>query len=166
MPIARGLIERLQPCEHPVLRDRAGSGGGGTAGRRRHLGDRRRERQRATPIARRAPTGRGLLVANCEDTVNTNITLTAREVAADVPIAAVVEEDDAVDILQLSGATHVLPLKHQLGEYLANRVDVGRVEAHVVGATAGCRLRSCPPATRRLPVTTVRRHAAARDRPG
>jgi voltage-gated potassium channel len=75
-----------------------------------------------------------LLVVNCEDTVNTNSTLTAREVSADVPIAAVVEEDDAVDILQLSGATHVLPVKHQLGEFLARRVDVGRVEAHVVGS--------------------------------
>ena len=80
----------------------------------------------------RAPVAR-LLLANCEDTGNTNITLTAREVAPDLAIAAIVEEQDSVDILQLTGATSVLPLKHQLGDYLANRVDVGRPEAHVVG---------------------------------
>ncbi len=74
-----------------------------------------------------------LLVANREDTTNSNITLTVREVAPDVPIAAIAEADDSVDVLSLSGATHVLPLKRQLGEYLAHRVDVGRVEAHVVG---------------------------------
>jgi voltage-gated potassium channel len=79
-----------------------------------------------------APAAR-LVLANCEDTTNTNITLTVREVAPDVPIAAIVEEQDSVDILSLSGATSVLALKHQLGDYLANRIDAGRREAHVVG---------------------------------
>jgi len=74
-----------------------------------------------------------LVLANCEDTTNTNITLTVREVAPKVPIAAIVEEEDAVDILQLSGATSVLALKHQLGAYLAGRIETGRPEAHVVG---------------------------------
>ncbi|MDP1570505.1 MAG: NAD-binding protein [Vicinamibacterales bacterium] len=74
-----------------------------------------------------------LVVVNREDTTNTNITLTVREVSAQVPILAIVEEPDAVDVLQLSGATYVLPLKQQLGAYLANRVDTGRIEAHVVG---------------------------------
>jgi voltage-gated potassium channel len=75
-----------------------------------------------------------LVVANCEDTVNTNITLTVREVAPQVHVAAIVEEEDSVDILHLSGATTVLPLKRQLGESLANRVETGRTEAHVVGS--------------------------------
>ena len=75
-----------------------------------------------------------LVVANCEDTANTNITLTVREVAPLVHIAAIVEEDDSVDILNLSGASTVLPLKRQLGESLANRVETGRTEAHVVGS--------------------------------
>jgi voltage-gated potassium channel len=74
-----------------------------------------------------------LLLANCEDTTNTNITLTVREVAPTVPVVAIVEEQDSIDILDLSGATSVLPLKHQLGDYLANRVDTGKPEAHVVG---------------------------------
>ena len=85
-----------------------------------------------------------MLVANCEDTTNTNITLTVREVSADLPIVAVVEDADSVDILQLSGATHVLPLKIQLGEYLANRVDVGRREVHVVGSYRGLQVAELP----------------------
>jgi voltage-gated potassium channel len=74
-----------------------------------------------------------LVLANCEDTTNTNITLTVREVAPAVPVVAIVEEHDSIDILELSGATSVLPLKHHLGDYLANRVDTGKPEAHVVG---------------------------------
>ena len=74
-----------------------------------------------------------LVLANCEDTTNTNITLTVREIAPEVTVVALVEEEDSVDILQLSGATSVLPLKEQLGAYLANRIDAGRPEAHVVG---------------------------------
>lgn len=74
-----------------------------------------------------------LVLANCEDTTNTNITLTVREVAPAVGIVAIVEEEDAVDILRLSGATSVLALKHQLGAYLAGRIETGRPEAHVVG---------------------------------
>jgi Trk K+ transport system NAD-binding subunit len=74
-----------------------------------------------------------LVLANCEDTTNTNITLTVREVAPEVGVVAIVEEEDAIDILRLSGATSVLALKHQLGAYLAGRIETGRPEAHVVG---------------------------------
>jgi Trk K+ transport system NAD-binding subunit len=91
----------------------------------------------------RAPEAR-LLLANCEDTANTNITLTAREIAPDLPIVAIVEEQDSVDVLQLSGATIVLPLKHQLGEYLANRVDTSRIEAHVVGSHGTLKIAELP----------------------
>ncbi len=85
-----------------------------------------------------------LVVANCEDTTNTNITLTVREVAPRVHVAAVAEEDDSVDILQLSGATTVLPLKRQLGESLANRVETGRAEAHVIGQFHGVHIAELP----------------------
>jgi voltage-gated potassium channel len=84
-----------------------------------------------------------MLLANCEDTTNTNITITAREIAPDLPIAAIVEEEDSVDVLQLSGATHVLPLKHQLGEYLANRADTGG-DAHVIGTHRGLQIAELP----------------------
>lgn len=74
-----------------------------------------------------------LIVANAGDATNTNITLTAREAAPDVPIAAIAEDDDAVEILELAGSTHVLPLKRQLGEHLAYRVNTGDARAHVIG---------------------------------
>jgi Trk K+ transport system NAD-binding subunit len=93
---------------------------------------------------RMAANSARMLFANCEDTTNTNITLTAREVAADVPIVAVAEEEDSVDILELSGASTVLPLKHQLGAYLANRVDIGQAEAHVIGTYKGLQLAELP----------------------
>ena len=85
-----------------------------------------------------------LVLANCEDTNNTNITLTVREIAPDVAVAAIVEEEDSIDVLRLSGATAVLPLKHQLGEFLANRVDAGRLEAHVVGEFKGLQIAEVP----------------------
>ena len=85
-----------------------------------------------------------LVLANCEDTVNTNITLTVREIAPHVPIVAIAEHDDSVDILELSGATTILPLKQRLGEYLANRVDAGRIEAHVVGSIGDVRIAELP----------------------
>ncbi|HSI88279.1 MAG TPA: NAD-binding protein [Pyrinomonadaceae bacterium] len=75
-----------------------------------------------------------LVFANLEDTTNTNITLTVREAAPDVPIAAIVADEDSVDILELSGATHVFPLKQRLGESLANRISVGETRANVIGS--------------------------------
>jgi Trk K+ transport system NAD-binding subunit len=73
-----------------------------------------------------------LVFANAADTTNTNITLTVREIAPQVPIIAIASSEDAIDILELSGATQVLPLKHRLGEYLANRINVGDDRTHVI----------------------------------
>jgi Trk K+ transport system NAD-binding subunit len=91
---------------------------------------------RATYESARLRTAR-LLLANAEDTTNTNVTLTAREVATEVPIVAIVTSEQSVEILSLSGATEVLPLKKWLGEYLASRTDTGRSEAHVIGRFKG-----------------------------
>ena len=81
-----------------------------------------------------------LLLANREDTTNTNITLTVREVSRDVPIVGIVEHEDSIDILELSGCTHVLPLKVRLGEYLANRVSAGLGNADVIGNFKGLQI--------------------------
>ena len=97
-----------------------------------------------------------LLLANCEDTTNTNITITAREIAPDLPIVAIVEEEDSVDVLELSGASTVLPLKEQLGEYLANRVDAGSAEAHVIGSYRGLQIAELPARDTPLAGATVR----------
>jgi Trk K+ transport system NAD-binding subunit len=97
-----------------------------------------------------------MLLANCEDTTNTNITITAREIAPDLPLTAIVEEEDSIDVLLLSGATTVLPLKHQLGEYLANRVDTGDSDAHVIGAYRGLQIAELPARDTILAGQTVR----------
>ncbi len=74
-----------------------------------------------------------LVFANCSDTVNTNITLTVREVAPHVPIIGAVEEGDSIDILELSGCSYVLPLHQRLGARLASRVNAGHAQCHVIG---------------------------------
>ncbi len=74
-----------------------------------------------------------LVFANASDTVNSNIVLTVRELSDSVPIVALAEVEASIDVLELSGATHVLPLIHQLGEHLANRVSAGTSRANVIG---------------------------------
>ncbi len=74
-----------------------------------------------------------LVLANASDTVNSNIVLTIRELSGSVPVVALVEMGDSIDVLELSGATHVLPLKQRLGEHLANRVSAGTAHANVIG---------------------------------
>jgi len=74
-----------------------------------------------------------LIFANAEDTTNTNITLTAREVSPTVPVLALAEEEASLDIFTLSGATYTLPLKRMLGEQLAARVGAGIGAIHIVG---------------------------------
>ncbi len=69
---------------------------------------------------------------NAADTTNTNIALTIREIAPDVKLIAVAENDDSIDILELSGVTEVLPLKHMLGESLATRINAGGERSHIV----------------------------------
>jgi voltage-gated potassium channel len=74
-----------------------------------------------------------LVIANLSDAENTNITLTIREVSSDVPIVAFAEDVDSIDVLELAGASHVVPLKQRLGEQLASRVTSGLQSAHRVG---------------------------------
>jgi voltage-gated potassium channel len=85
-----------------------------------------------------------LVLANREDTTNTNIVLTVREAAPTVPVAAVAEHEESIDVLELSGATHVLPLKRRLGEMLAHRINTGHAEAHVVGTFHGLQVAEFP----------------------
>jgi voltage-gated potassium channel len=74
-----------------------------------------------------------LLLANAADPTNTNILLTVRSLTKSLPIIAIAESVDSVDIFELSGATYPLPLKVRLGEHLATRVSAGIGTAHEVG---------------------------------
>jgi voltage-gated potassium channel len=88
----------------------------------------------STDSYRRAHVERARLVlANEDDVTNTNIVLTVRDVSDSVPVAAIASSEDSVDILELAGATHVLPLRRQLGEQLAGRVNAGHAEVHEIG---------------------------------
>lgn len=73
------------------------------------------------------------VIANVGDAQNTNVTLTVREAAPSLDVIALADEDDAVEVLELSGANHVLALKQRLGEHLANRVNAGHSEAREIG---------------------------------
>ena len=85
-----------------------------------------------------------LLVANLDDIVNTNIIITAREVAEDTPIVATSIDPDAVDVLELAGATHVVALRDHLGEQLASRVSAGNAQVHIVGRYRGLAIAEFP----------------------
>jgi len=81
-----------------------------------------------------------MVFANGSDAVNSNVTLTVRAVCRDVPVVALAEDEDSVDILELSGATEVLSLKRMLGEHLAARTTAGESVAHVVGSFKGLQI--------------------------
>lgn len=81
-----------------------------------------------------------LIVANLTDEVNTNITITARDVAPSAPIVATATAEDSIDVLELSGCTHVLPLHQQLAERLANRINAGHAEVHGIGGIRNLRI--------------------------
>ncbi len=59
--------------------------------------------------------------------------MTVRETALKVPIVGLVENEDSIDILQLSGCDHVLALHQKLGARLAGRVNVGHAQCHIIG---------------------------------
>ena len=138
-PIAASLIGRLRtdgiPCY--VLEPDPAEGA--------HLADRGVTVVAGDPESRDTYERLGIerartVLANHQDTTNTNITLTVREASPDVPIIALAEHEDSTDILELSGCTHVLPLKVRLGEYLANRVSAGLGKADVVGSVKGLQI--------------------------
>jgi voltage-gated potassium channel len=130
--IAQGLIERLKLLEMPyfvIEPDPTAAGNLHADGVSVVTGE---VDARATYAALQAEHAR-LVFANLDDAGNTNVTLTVREQDASVPIAAIADDEDSVEVLELAGASAVLPLKRRLGEHLAGRVTAGHVQAHVVG---------------------------------
>jgi Trk K+ transport system NAD-binding subunit len=97
-----------------------------------------------------------LVVANLNDAANTNITLTVREIAPDVQVVAFAEGIDSVDVLELAGATEVVPLKQRLGAQLASRVAVGMQTAYRIGSFEGLVIAEVPIHGTSLPGRTIR----------
>lgn len=78
-----------------------------------------------------------MVLADLDDVANTNLILTVRDLNDKIPIVSIANEDDAIDIMQLAGATHVFPLRRQLGEQLAARLNAGHAETHEIGRVGG-----------------------------
>jgi Trk K+ transport system NAD-binding subunit len=97
-----------------------------------------------------------LVFANMSDTQNTNITLTVREVAPDVPVVALAENVDSIDVIELSGATQVLALKQVLGQQLATRVADGIRSAQRIGSFGELVIAEFPIHGTALPGRTIR----------
>lgn len=87
---------------------------------------------RATYEAAGVERARAVL-ANLDDATNTSIVLTALEACPTAQVIAFAEHKDSIDLLEMAGAAHVLPLKLRLGEQLAHRVEASRFCANVIG---------------------------------
>ncbi|MBD3381445.1 MAG: potassium channel protein [candidate division Zixibacteria bacterium] len=74
-----------------------------------------------------------MIVANNEDTLNTNIAFTVREISKEVPIVTNADSDDSIDILELAGSTYVFQFMKMLGESLARRTLGMSIGANVIG---------------------------------
>jgi Trk K+ transport system NAD-binding subunit len=88
--------------------------------------------ERATYESARIAEARAVL-ASLDDATNTSIILTAREACPSAQVLALAENEESIDLLEMAGASHVLPIKQRLGEQLANRVEASRCSAHVIG---------------------------------
>ncbi len=105
------------------------------------------------------------VLANHDDQTNTNVTLTVREGAPNVPLAALVNDDDSQDVLELSGATQVLPIKRWLGEQLATRITAQSGAVHPIGQYRDLRFAELPVQHTSLEHQTVR-EAKVREQTG
>ncbi len=96
-----------------------------------------------------------LVLANLGDAENTNLTLTVRDIAPEVPIIAMAREVEAVEVLRISGATEVVPLKQRLGEQLSSRVRAGNQSAYRIGRFGQLIIAEFPVHGTKLPGRTV-----------
>jgi len=78
-----------------------------------------------------------MLVTTRTETLNTNITFTAREFAPRVPIIASASSASGRDMLELAGATLVLRLDETMAQALARRVIGNDGAARVIGDSHG-----------------------------
>lgn len=74
-----------------------------------------------------------LAATSCtQDSTNTNVVSTIRQLSESIPIVATAQDPSAVNVLRLAGATHVLQPSVMLGKSLARRAYGGRFRAHVI----------------------------------
>ncbi|AXJ00366.1 Trk K+ transport system, NAD-binding component [Cyclonatronum proteinivorum] len=74
-----------------------------------------------------------MVVATCNDMLNTNIAFTVREISEKVRIITFASFEDSVDIHKLAGSNTVVQLARILGQSLARRTLGGSARVHVIG---------------------------------
>lgn len=74
-----------------------------------------------------------MVLVNRNDIVNTKIILIIRNLAPRINIVTLAIDEESVDVQQLSGADHVLPIKRWLGEQLANRINAKNAKSQPIG---------------------------------
>ncbi len=74
-----------------------------------------------------------LVAVTGADTENTNVAFTVRELSASVPIIAIANDRNAVDVMKLSGCNHVLQVADTLGHTMGRRVLGGDAMAQGIG---------------------------------
>lgn len=72
-----------------------------------------------------------VVIANMSDPDNTNLVLTVASFSS-TPVAAVVTVPEHTELVRIAGATHVVPLRKTLGNYLAVRVITLGSKGHVI----------------------------------
>ncbi|MGR3178916.1 MAG: potassium channel family protein [Candidatus Anammoxibacter sp.] len=73
-----------------------------------------------------------MVFANQDAITNAHIALVIRQIS-DIPIVALIEDENSRTILEKAGCTHILPVKALLGESLSNRTMAGGLKSSVVG---------------------------------
>jgi len=96
-----------------------------------------------------------MLVTNRDDTLNTNITFTAREFAPRVPIIATSSSHTGRDMLELAGASLVLRSDEAMAQALTRRVLGKNGEAHAIGESHGLIIAEAHAANTRLVGQTI-----------
>ena len=74
-----------------------------------------------------------MVVVMNEDVASTNIIFTIREVADKTPVITNADQEDSVDILDLTGSTHTYQFTKMLGQVLARRVMGISMKANIIG---------------------------------
>ena len=74
-----------------------------------------------------------LVLVNIDDIINTKIILIIRNISPTIPIVTITTNDESIDVQQLSGANHVLPVKKWLGEQLASRINAQQAKSQPIG---------------------------------
>lgn len=106
-----------------------------------------------------------MLVTNRSETLNTNITFTAREFSPMVRIIATANSHSGRDMLELAGASLVLRPDETMAQALARRVIGNDGAAHVIGESHGLLIAEAHAANTPLVGQTIA-HSGIRQRSG